>query len=219
MDKHKTATHDSSETSDVPQPNESDSTCPVCKKSFKSARIKDLHFKFNKKCNPSRNMQKEKSTLGKSNIPKMKHQKEIKKTPQPEILLTPQLPVTANKNTDQEDKYLVAEGQEIEAFYQKSSPSKEKGIFSKCKTRTFLNFCEIAFDESPLLWIFSDKNRNNENQIRPQTNVLFGISDEQVDDWLASFDDENDDPVLTDKDNCKKNSNEMASAESNFYFF
>ena len=140
MDKHKTATHDSSETSDVPQPNESDSTCPVCKKSFKSARIKDLHFKFNKKCNPARNMQKEKFTLGKSNIPKMKNQKEIKKTPQPEILLTPKLPVTANKNTDQEDIDLVAEGQEIEAFYQKSSPSKEKGIFSKCKTRTFLNF-------------------------------------------------------------------------------
>ena len=129
MDKHKTATHDSSETSDVPQPNESDSTCPVCKKSFKSARIKDLHFKFNKKCNPARNMQKEKFTLGKSNIPKMKNQKEIKKTPQPEILLTPKLPVTANKNTDQEDIDLVAEGQEIEAFYQKSSPSKEKGIF------------------------------------------------------------------------------------------
>ena len=77
-----------------------------------------------------------------------------------------------------------------------------------------MNFCEIAFDESPLLWIFSDKNRNNENQIRPQTNVLFGISDEQVDDWLASFDDENDDSALTDKDNCKKNSNEKATAES-----
>ena len=157
MDKHKIATHDSSETSDVPQPNESDSTCPVCKKSFKSARIKDLHFKFNKKCNPARNMQKEKSTLGKSNIPKMKNQKEIKKTPQPEILLTPQPPVTANENTDQEDIDLVTDGQEIEAFYQKSNPSKEKGIFSKCKTRTFLNFCEIAFDESPLFGTFQIK--------------------------------------------------------------
>ena len=47
--------------------------------------------------------------------------------------------------------------------------------------------------------------------------MLFGISDEQVDDWLASFGDENDDPALTDKDNCKKNSIETATAESKFF--
>ena len=113
MDKHKTTTHN-----DVPKSNESDSTCPVCRKSFKSARIRDRHFKYNKICNPMRNMQNmQKFNGGKNNIHKKKDQMENKKTHQTEILPTPQSPVKDKKITDLEDIDYVAESQ-------KSSPSK-----------------------------------------------------------------------------------------------
>ena len=71
MIKHKTSAHDISEVKICDVPNESDSTCPVCKKGFRSTKIRDMHFKYSKKCNPiKRNVQSEKLSIDKRDVPK-----------------------------------------------------------------------------------------------------------------------------------------------------